>query len=134
MGRSALGRGAGIAFVHRGKILLLQRSKAVLRPGQWNLPGGTAERGETYEQTALREAREEAGPIPPHRTTRTCAAGHYVIFVAEVARPFRPSLNWESTRHRWVPLRTATALPLVEELHAAIEGGCFATKGSPWPT
>lgn len=46
-----------------GAALILTRRSAKLRshPGQWALPGGRIDPGETAEQTALREMREEVG-------------------------------------------------------------------------
>lgn len=45
--------------VARGDEVLLISSRKT--PGAWILPAGTAERGETLRETALREVREEAG-------------------------------------------------------------------------
>jgi len=46
-----------------GAALILTRRSSKLRshPGQWALPGGRIDPGETPEQTALREMREEVG-------------------------------------------------------------------------
>ena len=46
-----------------GAALILTRRSSKLRshPGQWALPGGRIDPGETPEQTALREMREEIG-------------------------------------------------------------------------
>jgi ADP-ribose pyrophosphatase YjhB (NUDIX family) len=44
----------------QGKILLCRRAIAP-RVGSWTLPAGYMENGETMEQGALREAREETG-------------------------------------------------------------------------
>jgi 8-oxo-dGTP diphosphatase len=44
---------------HTGEVLLLHRNTPHLV--QWELPGGKLEPGETPEQTAIREAREEIG-------------------------------------------------------------------------
>ena len=44
----------GICFDKKGKILIVENK------GKWSLPGGTPEKGETFEQTLLREVDEEA--------------------------------------------------------------------------
>lgn len=41
-------------------VLLIRRGKPP-RVGEWSLPGGAQELGETVRQTALREVREETG-------------------------------------------------------------------------
>jgi len=51
---------AGILVVRDGKVLLTRRS-IMPRSGYWAFPGGFVERGETIEQAALRETREEVG-------------------------------------------------------------------------
>ena len=49
----------GGVVIHRGKILALYKSYKNRYEG-WVLPKGTVEPGETHEQTALREVKEEA--------------------------------------------------------------------------
>jgi len=54
---------AALAVVIRdGKMLLLQRGMtAPLQPGDWAIPGGSIEPGETPAEAALRELKEETG-------------------------------------------------------------------------
>lgn len=55
-----MGRGAGIVPIYFGndgvKILVVRGIS-----GKWSLPKGSQENGEKYEQTAIREMREETG-------------------------------------------------------------------------
>ncbi len=53
----------GGVVIHRGKILLLYKNYKNKYEG-WVLPKGTVEPGEQYEQTALREVREETDANP----------------------------------------------------------------------
>lgn len=50
----------GGVVIYRGKILTLYKSYKNKYEG-WVLPKGTVEAGEEYEDTAIREVREEAG-------------------------------------------------------------------------
>lgn len=50
----------GGVVIYRGKILTLYKSYKNKYEG-WVLPKGTVEAGEKYEETALREVREETG-------------------------------------------------------------------------
>jgi 8-oxo-dGTP pyrophosphatase MutT (NUDIX family) len=50
----------GGLVIHRGKILLLYKNYNNKYEG-WVLPKGTVEEGESHEDTALREVKEEAG-------------------------------------------------------------------------
>ena len=50
--------GVGIAIFRGSELLLIRRAKAP-RAGQWSLPGGLQELGETVFQCAQREAMEE---------------------------------------------------------------------------
>ena len=52
--------GAGVVVWHEGKVLLVRRSKPP-RQGEWSLPGGRQQWGETVRACALRELKEETG-------------------------------------------------------------------------
>lgn len=53
---------ASAAIISGKRILLVKRrSTAVLFPGYWAFPGGRSEPGETPEEIAVREVKEETG-------------------------------------------------------------------------
>ena len=51
---------AGVACFRGGQVLLIRRGTPPLT-GEWSLPGGRIEPGETVRAAALRELREETG-------------------------------------------------------------------------
>jgi 8-oxo-dGTP diphosphatase len=57
--RPLIGVGA-VVFGDEDRILLIKRGKAP-HYGRWMVPGGTLEWGETLEEAAIREVREETG-------------------------------------------------------------------------
>ena len=50
----------GVVIEQDGKFLLIQEKKPEVY-GKWNLPGGRVDEGESLEQAAIREAKEECG-------------------------------------------------------------------------
>ena len=52
--------GVGAVIVQDGRVLLIRRGQAPLL-GEWSLPGGVLECGETLRAAAAREAHEETG-------------------------------------------------------------------------
>ena len=52
--------GVGAVIVHNGNVLLVKRKYEPLA-GQWSLPGGAVEVGETLEACLVREMIEETG-------------------------------------------------------------------------
>jgi len=52
--------GVGALIVHQDKVVIVQRGTEPLK-GQWSIPGGALEIGETLRECAAREALEETG-------------------------------------------------------------------------
>jgi 8-oxo-dGTP diphosphatase len=54
--------GVGAVIIHEGRVVLVKRGHPPLK-GEWSLPGGVVELGETLRAAVEREAREETGLI-----------------------------------------------------------------------
>jgi 8-oxo-dGTP diphosphatase len=54
--------GVGAVIVQNNRVLLIRRGQAPLL-GEWSLPGGLLECGETLREATVREAREETGLV-----------------------------------------------------------------------
>ena len=54
--------GVGAVIIHQQRVLLIKRGSPPLL-GEWSLPGGVVELGETLRAAAEREALEETGLI-----------------------------------------------------------------------
>jgi 8-oxo-dGTP diphosphatase len=54
--------GVGAVIVEDGRVLLIRRGQSPLL-GEWSLPGGVLECGETLREAVIREAREETGLV-----------------------------------------------------------------------
>jgi 8-oxo-dGTP diphosphatase len=50
--------GVGAVIIENGRVLLVKRGHPPLA-GEWSIPGGLVELGETLREAAVREAREE---------------------------------------------------------------------------
>jgi ADP-ribose pyrophosphatase YjhB (NUDIX family) len=122
----------GAVFDDQGRILLAQRADS----GQWCMPGGAADVGESPSAGAVREVREETGLEV--RATRVIGVfdnrtfglpslarqAYYLVFECEVlGGQLTPSI--ETTDFRWATEEEAMALPLfrthVRKVPAAFE-------------
>ena len=100
-------------MVHRGRQVLLVMRKNPPNRGKWALPGGLVELGETVQDAAIREIKEETGlnveieglldvQTDLHMDGRVRIEYHYVL-VDYLARPVsgRLRLNPESSDSGW---------------------------------
>ncbi|WP_328444854.1 MULTISPECIES: NUDIX hydrolase [unclassified Amycolatopsis] len=69
----------GIAYDDQGRLLLIRRANDP-GSGQWSLPGGRVEPGESDETAVIREMREETGlDVIPGTLVGTVTRGPYEI-------------------------------------------------------
>jgi 8-oxo-dGTP diphosphatase len=104
-------------------VLLQHRAVWSHQGGTWSLPGGARDSHETAEETAVREASEEAGLVAEQLSVRGTvltaeAAGTggmrwtYTTVVADAGELLQTVPNRESTELRWVGENQVSELPL----------------------
>lgn len=107
--------GVGVVVWRGDQVLLVRRGRAP-RKGDWSIPGGLQELGETVGETALREVLEETGltvrltdQLGVVDSVRRDEAGrveyHYTLieFAAEWVSG-EPAASDDADRALWVPL------------------------------
>ncbi len=123
-----IGVGA-VVFNDRHEILLIKRGKAP-NYGQWMVPGGTLEWGESLEECAVREVREETGVEIEIETfveiieaiQRGGADFHYVIMdFAARAVSGTPKASSDALEAVWAGLDALAPYRLSKELLAVID-------------
>ena len=112
----------GAVVVHDGSLLLVRRGHGPAA-GEWSVPGGRIEWGETCAEAVVREVQEETG--------LECVCGemlgwvevidddhHFVIldFVATVLEHGVPVAGDDAAGVRWVPVHDVLGLNLVDGL------------------
>jgi mutator protein MutT len=126
--------GVGAIIVDDGRVALIKRGKAPLL-GEWSIPGGMLELGETLRQGAEREVLEETGlvvratellgvfdrivPDDAHRTLY-----HYVLidFLCEVVSGELRAAG-DAAEAKWVRVEDLEKLSLAEDTAAVVRRG-----------
>ena len=131
--------GVGAIIVKQGHVVLIKRGKPPLL-GEWSIPGGMLELGETLRQGAEREAFEETGftvratellgvfdRIVPDANQRT--SYHYVLidFFCEIISG-ELCAGHDASDARWFTPQEVAALPLAEDTAAVIQLGFTESK------
>ena len=119
--------GTSVYAERDGEILILKRALGALS-GSWYLPGGALDPGETIEQCAIRELREEAGLVPdgPLELIGLIQMPLYgrELFIASYACSCAESdvvLSDEHSDQRWIPAARYRGEFFAEENVARIE-------------
>lgn len=135
---------AGLLIRHKGedgqhRYLLQKRSPWVDHGSTWGIPGGALHEGESPEEGAHREGREEMGDIPELAHHRTHTDDHggwaYHTVIMDADEQFHPG-EWdeESTGHAWFTKPEMKNLDLhpgfAQSLHAVTEGDGMQTQSS----
>ena len=116
-GKDATIRAAGVLYISGNSALLLKRTGKEHEDGTWAFPGGKLEDGETPEQAARRESKEETGIEPANleQIDRTDNGEvEFTTFLASIEKS-DPTLNDEHTGFVWADL---AALP--QPLHPGV--------------
>jgi mutator protein MutT len=126
--------GVGAVVVEEGRVLLVRRGREPLK-GQWSLPGGLVETGESLEDAVRREVREETGlAIRPlgvleiferiMRDTEGKPEYHYVLidYVCAVSGG-ELCAGDDAGQVEWVRRRDLKKLAITEGTLAVIEKG-----------
>lgn len=126
--------GVGAIIISRGQVVLIKRGKPPLM-GEWSIPGGMLELGETLRDGAEREAREETGievratellgvfeRVVPDEAGRT--KYHYVLvdFLCEVVSG-ELCAGHDACDARWFTPEEVAALPLPKDTAGVIKSG-----------
>lgn len=110
----------GAVVVDHDRLLLVRRGRGPAQ-GQWSVPGGRVEAGETLAEAVTRELREETaldgvcGPLLGW-TEQVGETTHYVILDFEVTLvgDDQPVAGDDAAEATWVPLGDLAELDLAE--------------------
>lgn len=111
--------GAGIIFFDGKKVLLLKKPG-----GRWAFPGGKPIMGETPENTAERETKEEVGKVVGENIGEIRIELDdrlFYSFVYKVNEPFRVDLSKEHTDYKWVDYSELPKLKLQRNVFKALK-------------
>ena len=135
--------GVGAIVIERGRVVLVKRGHAPLA-GEWSIPGGALEVGETLREAVVREVLEETGiAVEPSellgvydrvlRDTDGRTLYHYVLIDFLCRRlDGEPRASGDAEEARWFTKHEVAKLPLPPDTQDVIQKG-FATieTGNP---
>jgi 8-oxo-dGTP diphosphatase len=126
--------GIGAIIIENGRVLLIKRGQPPLK-GEWSVPGGMLELGETVREAAVREAKEETGlTVEPGellgifdrviRDEQNRVRYHYVL-IDFLCRRISGDVfaGGDADEARWFTQEEAVKLPLAKDTAEVIRRG-----------
>ena len=123
--------GVGVVVLNGPRVLLIRRANEPGR-GQWSIPGGSVELGETLQEAARREVGEECGVdviIGSHidlydlidRDDQGRVRFHYVLvhFVAQYQKG-QPRAGTDALEVAWASAQEVRSLTMPERLREVV--------------
>jgi 8-oxo-dGTP diphosphatase len=132
--------GVGAVIVQNDRVLLIRRGTAPLL-GEWSLPGGVLECGETLREAVVREAREETGlTVEPgemlgvyERVIRSDdgRVRYHFVLIDYFCRPVSGDLQagTDAADVRWFTPEQLPALNLAYDAHDVVQKGLAHRSG-----
>lgn len=117
---------AGIAIFREGRVLAMRRAEWKRGAGLWEVAAGRLEDGETLEEAARREAREETGlevsiDARPLGAYPVAGLDCYIVLFRGDAGDGDVVRSDEHDDHRWVTPTQFRALSSLTDLSDAID-------------
>jgi 8-oxo-dGTP diphosphatase len=126
--------GVGAVIIENGRALLVRRATEPLK-GEWSIPGGVVELGETLRQAAVREAEEETGLEVEAggvlevvdrimRDSESKVQYHYVLvdfLCRRISGEARPGAD--ASELRWITPEELDGFPIADSTAAVVRKG-----------
>jgi ADP-ribose pyrophosphatase YjhB (NUDIX family) len=135
--------GVGAVIVSDNRVVVARRGHEPLK-GEWSIPGGVLEIGETLREGAAREALEETGLVVEagevlevlDRILRDAQGGvqfHYVL-VDFLCRPVGGELRagGDAEDVRWLPADELQTFPIADSAAAVLRKGLDRAIHASW--
>jgi len=131
-----------VCFIHSGdKVLFMKRLPYKPQGNTWGIPGGKADSGESAQEAAIREIREETGIAIPEQAISDLGEVFvrypemdYTLHLFEYKADTLPRVTYNPKEHsdyKWVTLEEALQLPLIpgeEECINLVYGAMHSTN------